>query len=283
MADTTRIHDALRDAQQQLTDSGDAARLEAEILLAHVLGRDRAYLRTWPERPLDDHTLTRFQQLVARRRRGEPIAYLIGEREFWDMSLTVTPDTLIPRPETEHLVEAALARIPPDAAWRLADLGTGAGAIALALARERPRCQVVATDISPAALAVAEANARRLAVDNVTFRQGAWFEPLAGQHFRLIVSNPPYVHPRDPHLVQGDLRFEPAAALSSTPDGLSDIRVIIGEARDHLDPGGWLLLEHGYDQGNAVAALFTAAGYAAVTVLSDLAANERICLGRWDG
>lgn len=280
---TTRIDDALREAQQTLaqTQGTHDARLEAEILLAHVLHCSRTHLRTWPEREVAADALTAFQQLIARRAAGEPIAYLTGERGFWDMTLKVTPDTLIPRPETERLVELALERIPAGAKWRLADLGTGSGAIALAIAKARPTCHVIATDISPAALAVARENAARLCVTNIEFRQGRWFEPLAGEHFHLIASNPPYVHPADPHLTQGDLRFEPPTALASGPDGLTDLRDIIDGACHHLHPGGWLLLEHGYDQGRAVEALLRAAGYQAVEVVTDLGDRERIGIGQW--
>ena len=282
---TTRIDDALRDAQQALGQAAGgehgASRLEAEILLAHALGTTRTYLRTWPERALEDDARARFQQLLARRLAGEPIAYLTGSREFWDMTLTVTPDTLIPRPETERLVELALARIPIDAQWRIADLGTGSGAIALAIARERPRCQVIATDNSAAALAVAQENAARLNVTNIAFRQGRWLEPLGDERFQLIAANPPYVHPADPHLAEGDLRFEPATALASAPDGLADLRDIVEGSRHHLRPGGWLLLEHGYEQGPAVADLLRAGGYAEVDVVTDLGHRERVCVGLW--
>jgi release factor glutamine methyltransferase len=280
-----RIDDALREAQQALghaTDDPRIARLDAEILLAHVLDCSRTHLRTWPEREVAADAHARFQQLVARRAAGEPVAYLTGSREFWDMTLRVTPDTLIPRPETERLVELALERIPADAQWRIADLGTGSGAIALALARERPRAHVVATDVSPSALEVARDNAARLKVTNIEFRLGRWCEPLAGERFQLIASNPPYVHPADPHLAQGDLRFEPPTALASSPDGLADIRIIIEGARAYLHPGGWLLLEHGYDQGRAVEALLRAEGYHAVEVVTDLGRRERVGIGRWE-
>lgn len=283
----TRIDDALREAQEMLgqTDDGarDNARLEAEILLAHVLGKSRTYLRTWPEGEIEANALAQFQHLVARRLAGEPITYLTGEREFWDMTLRVTPDTLIPRPETERLVELALERIPADAEWRIADLGTGSGAIALAIARERPASHVIATDSSPAALAVARENAQRLGVTNMEFRLGCWLAPLESEHFHLIASNPPYVHPADPHLARGDLRFEPQTALASSPDGLADIRTIVSEARRHLYPGGWLLLEHGYDQGRAIELLFKTEGYQAVEIMEDLAGRERVAIGRWAG
>jgi len=274
---TIRIEEALREAQQVLD------RIDAEILLAHVLDCSRTHLRTWPEREVSPEPLSNFQQLVVRRAAGEPIAYLTGTREFWDMTLRVTPDTLIPRPETERLVELALERIPANTAWRIADLGAGSGAIALALARERPKSHVIATDVSPAALAVARDNAARLNVTNIEFRLGRWFAPLEGERFHLIASNPPYVHPADLHLAEGDLRFEPPTALASSPDGLADIREIITGAHDHLHPGGWLLLEHGYDQGRAVETLLREEGYQAVEVVTDLGHRERVGIGRWGG
>lgn len=221
-----------------------------------------------------------FDRLVKRRNSGEPIAYITGERGFWDMTLRVTPDTLIPRPETERLVELALECIPLTANWRIADLGTGSGAIALALARERPLCHLIATDTSNAALRVARSNAEKLAISNIEFRHGPWLAPLAGERLPLIASNPPYVHPDDPHLMRGDLRFEPVTALGSAPDGLRDICEIVREARKHLLPGGWLLLEHGYDQGSAVRGILAAQGYCEVTTHSDLGGHERVSQGR---
>lgn len=285
MANTISIVNALRDAQQQLCAAESAtlddARLDAEILLGNALQQNRTYLRTWPERELSTEQTEKFQTLLNRRCAGEPIAYITGERDFWDMTLRVSPDTLIPRPETETLVEQALERIPPDARWQIADLGTGSGAIALTIARERPTCQIIATDISPAALTIARENAVRYAIKNIRFVEGSWLEPLTDEHFEMIVSNPPYVHPDDPHLQQGDLRFEPLSALHSTPDGLTDIRSICDTARQHLKPGGWLLLEHGFDQGPAAQACFTERAYQQVKTVEDLAGNPRVSLGQW--
>ena len=272
------IEDLLRQAQTALVAS-ESARLEAEILLAHVLQTTRTWLRTWPEHVPSPEQQNAFDTLLKRRSAGEPIAHITGERGFWDMTLRVTPDTLIPRPETELLVELALERIPPDADWRIADLGTGSGAIALAIARERPGCQLIASDISAAALQVARHNAESLGVSNIEFHHGPWLAPLAGERFQLIASNPPYVHPDDPHLTRGDLRFEPPGALGSAPDGLHDIRTIAREAREHLLPGGWLLLEHGYDQGPAVSTILTAYAYHKVTTHTDLANQDRISQG----
>lgn len=276
------IKQALKTAQGQLSSTVDSAHLEAEILLASLLERDRTWLHTWPEHILTSEQEATYQQLISRRTQGEPIAHITGTRDFWDMTLSVTKDTLIPRPETERLVELALERIPEDVHWQIADLGTGSGAIALAIARERPRCSVLATDLSPKALAVARDNAQHFGVSNIRFQNSHWFDALSDRHFEMIVSNPPYVHPHDPHLRQGDLRFEPDSALRSSPDGLEDIRHIASAARTHLAPFGWLLLEHGYDQGPAVQSLLTACGYQDVSLYQDLGMNDRVSLGKWD-
>ncbi len=274
------IETVLQQASHKLATVTETSRLEAEILLAHVLGKSRTWLRTWPEHVPSTGQQRRFHELLARRAAGEPVAHLTGERDFWDMTLRVTPDTLIPRPETERLVELALERIPQEADWRIADLGTGSGAIALALARERPACHVIATDLSADALRVARGNAENLGVGNLEFRHGPWLAPLAGEKLSLIASNPPYVHPDDPHLTRGDLRFEPASALGSAPDGLRDIREIAHAARAHLMPGGWLLLEHGYDQGPAVRDILAIQGYGELATHTDLSGHERVTLGR---
>jgi len=255
---------------------------DAELLLAHALGRSRSWLYAHRDDPVDPADAERFRALVARRAAGEPVAYLTGRRGFWSFDLRVTPDTLIPRPETELLVELALARIPPEAqAPRLADLGTGSGAIALALAHERPRARVVAVDLRPGALEVARANAAELGLPNVEFRQGHWLAPLAGERFDLIASNPPYIAEGDPHL--DDLRHEPAPALSSGHDGLDAIRTIAREAPAHLVTGGWLLLEHGWDQGDAVRGILVAAGFTEVMTDRDLEDRDRVTCGRWPG
>jgi len=233
---THKINDTLHDARPKLKGMSGSAQLETEILLAHVLECNRTYLRTWPEQKLTPEQQTQFQQFISRRAAGEPIAYITGKRDFWDMTLQVTPDTLIPRPETEHLVELALEKIPPGSQWQIADLGTGCGAIALAIARERPQCKIFATDQSTAALTVAQNNARHLGIKNISFMEGDWLEPFsnqqvgqqAEQRFEMIVSNPPYIRPDDQHLGQGDLRYEPVQALCSKPDGLADIQAIAG-------------------------------------------------------
>jgi release factor glutamine methyltransferase len=265
-----------------LRAAGGVDPAEAEILLAHVLGRSRTWLYAHADAETGVDAQRRFEALVARRRAGEPVAYLTGSRGFWRFDLRVTADTLVPRPETERLVELALERLPEDRALRAADLGTGSGAIALALALERPRAQVVATDASEAALAVAAGNARSLGLGNVAFRQGDWFAPLAGERFDLVASNPPYIALGDPHLGEGDLRFEPPAALSSGADGLDAIREIARGAPAHLVAGGWLLVEHGWEQGPPVRALFEAAGLADVATHIDLEQRDRVTLGRYN-
>lgn len=255
-------------------------RIDAEFLLAHVLERPRAWLYAHADSLLLPGQLEAFRALQARRLNGEPVAYLTGQRGFWSLDLQVTPDTLIPRPETERLVELALAFLHPGRPAAVLDLGTGSGAVALAIARERPFSQVTAVDISPAALAVAAANGRRLQLGNVFFEHGDWFSSLGGRRFDVIVSNPPYIEDGDTHLAQGDLRFEPRLALASGPDGLDDIRLIAAQAGQHLLPGGWLLLEHGWQQGAAVRALLAAAGFVEVQTEPDLEGRDRVSLGR---
>lgn len=256
----------------------DAA--DAEWLLAQALHKSRTWLYTHRETVLDENDIATFESMLQRRLSGEPVAYLTGTRGFWSLQLEVTPDTLIPRPETELLVECALARLPVDRACRIADLGAGSGAIALSIAHERPRAQVVATDASEAALAVAQSNAKRLGIANVAFRHGDWLQPLNTEIFDVIACNPPYIADGDPHLREGDLRHEPATALSSGPDGLDAIRVIVRDAPAHLERGGWLLLEHGWEQGEAVRALLVSAGFDEVATQRDLENRERVAVGR---
>src|SRR5690606_25010419 len=269
-----RIDALLRDAGARI-DATDAS-----LLLAHVLGRSRSWLFAHGDDLAQEPDATRFGQLVARRAAGEPVAYLLGTRGFWRFDLAITPDTLIPRPDTELLVELALARIHPRAPARVADLGTGSGAIALAIASERPRARVVATDASVGALDVARRNAATLDIGNVEFRHGDWLAPLAGERFDLIASNPPYIADDDAHLARGDLRFEPRTALASGADGLDAIRTITAAAPAHLVAGGWLLVEHGWEQGAAVRALFEAAGFSDVVTGRDLEQRDRVTSGR---
>ncbi len=269
------IRHVLAAATQRLGERADA-----ELLLLHVLPQSRSWLFTHADETLDMDVQTAYEVLLRRREAGEPVAYITGSRGFWTLELEVTPATLIPRPETELLVELALQRLSPDFNGQVADLGTGSGAIALAIARERPHARIIATDASADALEVARRNARRHAVDNVRFAHGDWLAPLADERFALIVSNPPYIEAADPHLTAGDLRFEPASALASGSDGLDDIRRIIDGARGHLDPGGWLLFEHGWNQGEAARDLLLAAGYAEVFTARDLEQRERASGGR---
>ncbi len=259
--------------------AGDSARLDAEVLLSHCLGKPRSHLFAWPEQALPAETERCFETLIERRLAGHPIAHLTGSREFWSLPLAVTPDVLIPRPETELLVETALRRLRHPRA-RVADLGTGSGAIAIALASERRDWHLIATDRSPKALDIARANALHFALTNLEFHLGDWCSALPLDDFDLIVSNPPYIPARDPHLLQGDLRFEQRTALVSGPDGLDDIRQIARCARKHLKPGAWLMLEHGYNQAQAVTELLTALNYTAIETLDDLAGQPRLTLGQ---
>jgi len=257
---------------------GANARLEAETLLAHVLAKSRAWLYAWPEHEPDAQQRAAYERLVEARARGEPIAYLTGHREFWSLDLAVTRDVLIPRHETERLVELALARIPENVESSVADLGTGSGAIALALARERPRASVLATDASSAALALARANAERHELRNVSFAVGDWCEALGQKVFDVLVSNPPYIASGDAHLDAGDLRSEPLSALVSGADGLDAIRRIVVEAPRHLRSGGWLLLEHGWDQAARVREIFEAHDFVAISTERDDSGNERVTM-----
>lgn len=255
-------------------------RVDAELLLLHLLKQPRSWLIGHADEMVAPELLARYSALILRRVAGEPVAYLTGRRGFWTLDLEVTSDTLIPRPDTELLVELALRRLPPKLACSIADLGTGSGAVALAIAVERPMSRVVATDASAAALTVARRNAERHAVDNVVFVHGNWLTPLAQQRFDLIVSNPPYIEADDPHLAQGDLRFEPTAALASGSDGLDDIRRIVIDASAHIHPGGWLLFEHGWNQGDPARGLLSQAGYTEVFTAQDLESRDRVSGGR---
>ncbi len=256
-----------------------AARLEVEILLAHALETTRSFLYANPELELPRKRAEQFKDLLKRRAGGEPIAYLTGKTEFWSLPLRVSPDVLIPRPETESVVATALDKIPPAADWRIADLGTGSGAIALALASERPRCEAHGTDISSKAIDIARENAARLGLDGVSFHSGHWGGPLEGK-FHVLVSNPPYVEAGDPHLEQGDLRFEPATALSPGGDGLAAIREISALAGSLLQAGGWLILEHGFEQGRAVRHILESDGFVNIETRKDLAGHERVAAGQ---
>jgi len=273
-----RLAELLRDAAAQL---GEEGRAEASLLLGLVLGRSSAWLWAHGDENADAATIDRFRALVAQRQAGVPIAHLTGRRGFWRFDLAVSAATLIPRPDTERLVELALERLPSTRPLHLLDLGTGSGAIALALAFERPLAHVVAVEQSPAAAAVARRNAAEQGLaGRVEVREGDWFAPVAGARFDLIASNPPYIEAADPHLDRGDLRFEPRSALVAGPDGLEDLRAILDQAVAHLVPGGWLLLEHGWRQGEALRMLFAKAGLEGIATARDLEGRERVTLGQ---
>lgn len=268
----------LRQAVSQLAAS-ESPRRDAEILLGFVTGRARTFILAFGETELLPAEQAQLEALLARRQRGEPVAHLVGIREFWSLPLFVSPATLIPRPDTECLVEQALARLPASPCDIL-DLGTGTGAIALALASERPDCHITAVDVMPDAVALARRNAEHLGISNVTLLQSHWFSALAGQRFATIVSNPPYIDEQDPHLAEGDVRFEPRSALVAADRGLADLAWIIAQARAFLLPDGWLLLEHGWQQGEQVRALFAKNGYQDVETTRDYGDNERLTAGR---
>ncbi|EIK94350.1 N5-glutamine S-adenosyl-L-methionine-dependent methyltransferase [Pseudomonas sp. M47T1] len=255
------------------------ARLDIELLLAAAMGKNRSYLHTWPERIVTTEAAATFDEYLQRRRLGEPVAYILGQQGFWKLDLEVAPHTLIPRPDTELLVETALELLPPTP-MRVLDLGTGTGAIALALASERRGWQVTAVDRVAEAVALAERNRERLRLDNVRVMESHWFGALQGERYNLIISNPPYIRAADPHLVAGDVRFEPTSALVAGDDGLDDLRIIVAQAPQHLEAGGWLLLEHGYDQAAAVRELLAKHDFEQIESREDLGGHERITLGR---
>ncbi|WP_304650345.1 peptide chain release factor N(5)-glutamine methyltransferase [Thalassolituus sp. C2-1] len=269
----------LAEARTQLEAGSDSARLDAELLLAHVLQQSRTWLYTWSDRPLSAEQQQAADALLARRLAGEPVAYLLGERDFWSLNLNVNPSTLIPRADTETLVEWAL-ELPLPANSRVLDLGTGTGAIALALASEQPSWLVSGVDFNADAVALAQSNAVRNQLERVAFAQSDWYSAVSGD-FDLIVSNPPYIDEDDEHMAQGDVRFEPRSALVADNHGLSDLALIIDRAPDFLRANGWLLLEHGYQQADAVCELLRARGFTEVSNRRDLAGQPRISGGRW--
>lgn len=269
----------LKAAIRQLS-GGESPKRDAEILLGFVTGRERGWLVAYDDSLLTPDQLGRLAVLLARREAGEPIAYLVGEREFWSLNLKVSPDTLIPRPDTECLVEQALALVD-DGAAEVLDLGSGSGAIALALASERPGWRITGVDLQPGAVRLAQENAGRLGLTNVVFEPGSWFKSLQGKRYTLIVSNPPYIDAGDPHLNQGDVRYEPRSALVAESSGLACLASIIGGAGEHLHPGGWLAVEHGWRQGESVRALFLQAGFSRIETRRDYGGNERVSIGLW--
>lgn len=275
------IEHVLKATISQFQESGsESPSLDAAVLLCHALDKPRSYLLTWPEKELTDEQWIDFNRIVERRLKGEPVAYIVGEREFWSLPLKVSPSTLIPRPDTERLVEVALDKTF-EQQGAILDLGTGTGAIALALASELPNRQVIGVDLRPEAQQLATHNAQQLNLLNATFRHGSWFEPIDnGMKFALIVSNPPYIEENDPHLTQGDVRFEPITALVAEDEGLADIRFISTHAIDYMEKDAWLIFEHGYDQGQAVRQIMIDLGYCDVTTEQDYGGNDRVTLGR---
>ena len=271
------VSEALDWATEQLSESDDA-RLDSQVLLAYTLNVSRTWLFTWPDKALDGATLTAFNALIEERKSGTPIAYITGYRDFWSLRLKVTPDTLIPRADTELLIETALTLKNVEKPCDVIDLGTGTGAIALSLANECPSWRITATDINPKTLAVAKENAQTLELA-VSFKESAWFDAI-NDRYDLVISNPPYIESDDPHLQQGDLRFEPAGALASGQDGLDDIRRLVQQALKHLKKDGYLLLEHGYQQAEAVRSLMTEAGYIEIETHQDIEDRDRVTLGK---
>lgn len=275
------IGETLLAATQRLQASSGSARIDAEILLCHVLSCNTAHLAAWPEKNLSLEQTQQFDQLITKRESGTPVAYLTGRREFWSLELDVSADILIPRPETETLVEFVLEHFSQQKNMHVVDLGTGSGAIALAIAHEHPDWKITATDISQDALTVAQKNADKHQIKNIEFRISHWFDALKDQSFDIIISNPPYVAENDPHLSDGDVRFEPASALVSGINGMDDIKAITTEVARYLKHNGWLILEHGYDQKKQVLDCFKAAGFKTIVQKSDLLNQPRMTAGRF--
>lgn len=276
------IKSVLAEAVETLATVSDSALLDAEVLLSLALNKPRSYLRAWPDRLLQPEQLAAFKAFLEQRRKGMPIAYITGNREFWSRDFQVTPDVLIPRPDTELLIELSLDLIPRDKPARIIDLGTGSGIIAITLAAERPLAQISATDFSLTALQIARHNADKHHIHNIQFYHSDWFADVPKTKFNLIISNPPYIAEDDQHLQQGDVRFEPQTALRSAEQGLRDIRIIADTARGYLAPYGHLLIEHGYDQQQQVQALFKNFHYDKVQTYTDLSGQPRVTYGQWN-
>ncbi len=270
----------LQQATEKLKPSSDSARLDAEILLAHVLKKDRIYFLTWPEELVSQPYQAAYLELLERRAGGEPIAYITEVQAFWSLQLKVTPDTLIPRPDTEILVQEALNLLHEDMNYTIVDLGSGSGAITLAIAVERPHCHILGVDQSKQAVQVATENANQLALHNVTFQQGDWLSDVADSSLDMVVSNPPYVAENDPHMSEGDVRFEPTSALLAGPEGLAAYEKILPEAKRCLKQKAWLLLEHGYDQQNKLLELMQQHGFKETRGVRDYGGQTRVVIGR---
>jgi release factor glutamine methyltransferase len=277
-----RIKPVLKEAANTLASCSDSALLDAEVLLCLVLDKQRSYLRAWPEKELQSEHTARFWALIQQRQKGIPIAYITGNREFWSRDFHVTPDVLIPRPDTELLIELSLKLIPANKPFRIIDLGTGSGIIAITLAAERPHIHVSAADISLAALRIAQLNARKHRTDNIQFYQSDWFANVPEAKFNLIISNPPYIAENDSHLQQGDIRFEPQTALCAAEQGLRDIKIIADTARNRLEQEGHLLIEHGCNQQQQVQTIFKDFHYANVQTYADLSGQPRVTCGQWN-
>ncbi|MAD90907.1 MAG: protein-(glutamine-N5) methyltransferase, release factor-specific [Pseudoalteromonas sp.] len=276
------VAQAIAWATQTLRNTSDSPKLDAEVLLLHVLEKPKSYLFAWPEAELTDVQLSAFEKLIAERETGHPVAHLVGVREFWSLELEVNNSTLIPRPDTETLVEKALSLdLPADT--KMLDLGTGTGAIALSLASEQPNWQVTAVDYSEQAVALAKRNQQKLALNNVTIMQSDWFSAVPNQQFDLIVSNPPYIDELDEHLSQGDVRFEPKSALVAPDNGMADIKLIIEQARQYLAPNGYLLIEHGYQQALLLQEFFAQMAYSNILTIKDMAGCDRVTMAQWQG
>lgn len=273
-----QIVDALKHARQQF-HSSDSAQLDAEILLCTVLRCERSHLYAYPEMELSKPLIDALNKLILLRSQGHPIAHLARQKEFWSLIFHVDENTLIPRPETEILVEETLKLIPADSRTNILDLGTGSGAIAIAIASERPSATITATDISDKVLKIAKFNARSHQIKNIKFEKADWFNTKENKLYDVIVSNPPYICDDDPHLTQGDVRFEPISALASGIDGLNDLRTIIAEAKKHLNKQGWLLVEHGYNQAKQVQQLFNENNFTSVSTIKDYGNNDRVTVG----
>ncbi len=276
------IKSVLTDAADTLASVSDSALLDAEVLLCQALNQPRSHLRAWPDKPLQPEHLVAFRVLLEQRQQGTPIAYITGNREFWSRDFQVSPDVLIPRPDTELLIELSLKLIPANEPTKIIDLGTGSGVIAITLAAERPQALLSATDFSLAALRIAQLNADKHQISNIEFYHSDWFDNVPDTKFKLIISNPPYIAEDDSHLQQGDVRFEPQTALSAPEQGLADIRSIAESARDYLEPGGHLLIEHGYNQQQQVQALFKDLHYDKVQTYTDLSGQPRVTYGLWN-
>lgn len=277
----TDIQTTLETATKLLTEISDSAALDAEVLLCYILGKSRSFLRAWPEKQLLSKETQKFKQLIKQRYQGVPIAYITESREFWSREFYVTPDVLIPRPDTELLIELSLNLIADKPSARLIDLGTGSGNIAITLAAERPDIHIFATDFSEKALKIAKQNAQAHGINNINFIQSSWFEEVTQSEFDLVISNPPYIAESDPHLLRGDVRFEPESALIAEKQGLKDIVSISNQARRFLKSDGILLIEHGFDQQSQVQLLFSKLNYKGIETYHDLSGNPRVTTGQW--